>query len=64
MRVSAEDAAGNTGEAKAKFVIDHTPPVIRFENVAEGETYEKERTVKISKVLNSLRSITKERKFQ
>ena len=47
LRVSAEDAAGNTGEAKAKFVIDHTPPVIRFENVAEGETYEKERTVKI-----------------
>lgn len=47
LRVSAEDAAGNTGEARAKFVIDHTPPVIHFQNVAEGEKYEKERTVKI-----------------
>lgn len=47
LRVSAEDAAGNTGEAKAKFVIDHTPPVIHFQNVSEGEIYEKERTIKI-----------------
>lgn len=47
LRVSAEDAAGNTGEASAKFVIDRTPPVIHFQNVSEGEIYEKERTIKI-----------------
>ena len=41
--VEAADAAGNKSEAKARFTIDHTPPVIRFENIEEGESYEKER---------------------
>ena len=41
--VEAVDSAGNKSEARARFTIDHTPPVIRFENIKEGETYEKER---------------------
>ena len=41
--VEAVDSAGNKSEARARFIIDHTPPVIRFENIKEGECYEKER---------------------
>lgn len=41
--VEAVDSAGNKSDAKARFTIDHTPPVIRFENIREGESYEKER---------------------
>lgn len=41
--VEAVDSAGNKSEAKARFTIDHTPPVIRFEDIKEGESYEKER---------------------
>lgn len=41
--VEAVDSAGNKSDAKARFTIDHTPPVIIFENIREGESYEKER---------------------
>lgn len=41
--VEAVDSAGNKSEARARFTIDHTPPVIRFEDIKEGESYEKER---------------------
>ncbi|WP_454971030.1 Ig-like domain repeat protein [Dorea sp.] len=41
--VEAVDSAGNKSDARARFTIDHTPPVIRFENIREGESYEKER---------------------
>ena len=34
----------NKGEAKARFTIDHTPPVIEFEGIEDGEKYEKEKT--------------------
>lgn len=43
LSIQAVDSAGNQGVAKARFTIDHTPPVIKFENVKEGESYEKER---------------------
>lgn len=31
LTIEAFDSAGNKGEAKARFTIDHTPPVIEFE---------------------------------
>ena len=43
LTVEAVDSAGNKSEARARFTIDHTPPVIRFKNIKEGESYEKER---------------------
>ena len=35
--IEAFDSAGNKGEAKARFTIDHTPPVIEFEGIEDGE---------------------------
>ncbi len=43
LAVEAVDSAGNKSEIRVRFVIDHTPPVVRFENIKEGESYEKER---------------------
>lgn len=42
--IEALDSAGNKGEAKARFTIDHTPPVIKFEEIEDGKKYEKEKT--------------------
>ena len=47
LSISAMDEAGNDAVEKAEFVIDRTGPEIIFENVDEGEVYEKERTVRI-----------------
>lgn len=47
LTISAVDEAGNRAVKKAEFVIDHTGPEIIFENVDEGEVYEKERSVYI-----------------
>lgn len=44
LTIEALDSAGNKGEAKARFTIDHTPPVIKFEEIEDGEKYEKEKT--------------------
>ena len=44
LTIEAFDSAGNKGEAKARFTIDHTPPVIEFEEIEDGEKYEKEKT--------------------
>ena len=44
LTIEALDSARNKGEAKAKFTIDHTPPVIEFEGIEDGEKYEKEKT--------------------
>ena len=44
LTIEAFDSAGNKGEAKARFTIDHTPPVIEFEGIEDGEKYEKEKT--------------------
>ena len=43
LAVEVTDSAGNKSAARARFTIDRTPPVIRFENIKEGESYEKER---------------------
>ena len=40
LTIEAFDSAGNKGEAKARFTIDHTPPVIEFEEIEDGEKYE------------------------
>lgn len=40
LQVNAIDAAGNEAVARAEFVIDHTPPKIRFYQVEEGAQYE------------------------
>lgn len=48
LTVKAVDSAGNVGEAKAGFVIDRTAPKICFENVEDGESYEKEIIFRIS----------------
>ncbi len=48
LEIKATDAANNVAKAKARFVIDHTKPEIRFEDVEEGETYEKQKTFKIN----------------
>lgn len=48
LEIQATDAANNTARAKAQFVIDHTKPQIIFQDVEEGETYEKQKTVKIT----------------
>lgn len=48
LKAEAVDAAGNQAEASARFVIDHTPPEILFENVEEAGRYEKERDVIIT----------------
>ena len=48
LTVKAIDSAGNVGEAKAEFVIDRTEPKICFEDVEDGESYEKEKTFRIS----------------
>lgn len=47
LRVQAQDAAGNIAFSTARFVIDRTPPEIRFDGVKEGERYEKEKTFRI-----------------
>ena len=40
LQVDAVDAAGNEAVARAEFIIDHTPPKIRFYQVEEGTQYE------------------------
>ena len=67
--VEAVDSAGNKSDAKARFTIDHTPPVIRFENIREGESYEKERKFiserKIRKIrLNTLRLMERSKRVK
>ncbi|MDY2813682.1 MAG: hypothetical protein SOU03_07000 [Dorea sp.] len=47
LSVQAVDSAGNVGEARAEFIIDHTPPKIQFGNVEEGQQYEKERIFQV-----------------
>lgn len=42
------DSAGNTGIAKAHFVIDHTPPQVIYKDVEEGETYKEEKEFQIT----------------
>lgn len=48
LEVSAKDAAGNTACAKAKFIVDRTPPKIIFSDVEEGKEYEEKHTFRIS----------------
>lgn len=40
LEVRAEDAAGNVSFAKAVFTIDHTPPVMYWGELKDGETYD------------------------
>ena len=47
LSVQAVDSAGNIGEARAEFVIDHTPPKIQFCNIENGVQYEKERAFRV-----------------
>lgn len=44
LKVEAADAAGNRAEAKAEFMVDHTPPKVVFHDVEEGGIYEEEKT--------------------
>lgn len=48
LEVKAIDAAGNTGTAKARFVIDHTPPQVVFRDVEDGKDYEEEMTFQVT----------------
>ena len=48
LEVKAIDAAGNTGTAKARFVIDHTPPQVVFRDVEDGKDYEEEKTFQVT----------------
>lgn len=48
LEIKAVDSAGNTGTAKAHFVIDHTPPQVIYKDVEEGETYEEEKEFQIT----------------
>lgn len=48
LRVEAVDSAGNKAEAKAGFVVDHTPPEILFLEIEAEEVYEEEKTFKIA----------------
>lgn len=47
LSVKAVDAAGNRAEAKAGFVVDHTPPEILFLDVEDSEIYEEEKSFRI-----------------
>lgn len=47
LHVQAIDSAGNKAEAKAGFVVDHTPPEILFLDIEESGVYEEERTFRI-----------------
>lgn len=46
LRVEAVDSAGNRAEARAEFIIDHTPPEVVFYDIEEGGRYEEKRTFK------------------
>ena len=48
LKVRVEDAAGNVSTAEARFVIDHTKPVICFGELVAGKKYEKEALLFIS----------------
>ena len=48
LRVEAVDAAGNKAEAKAGFMVDHTPPEILFLDVENSGIYEETKTFGIS----------------
>ena len=48
LEVKAIDAAGNTGTAKARFVIDHTPAQVVFQDVEDGKDYEEEKTFQVT----------------
>lgn len=45
--VKAVDAAGNKAEARARFMIDRTPPEIVFADIKEGGEYEETCTFKV-----------------
>lgn len=48
LQVKAVDAAGNIATAEAIFHIDHTPPLIRIYDVADGKCYTEEVDLGIS----------------
>lgn len=48
LKVEAVDSAGNRAEAKAEFVIDHTPPEVIFYDVEAGGQYEEKKTFKVA----------------
>ncbi len=48
LEVKAVDSAGNTGTARAQFVIDHTAPVVVFQDVEEGESYEEKKSFQVT----------------
>lgn len=48
LEIKAVDSAGNTGTAKARFVIDHTPPQVVYQGLEEGATYEEKREFQIT----------------
>ncbi len=47
LEVSARDAAGNTARAAADFVVDHTAPVICFDQIEDGAAYDQTRTFSV-----------------
>lgn len=47
LKVQATDSAGNRAEAKARFVVDHTPPEILFLDVEDSGVYEEEKDFRI-----------------
>ncbi len=47
LEVQAKDAAGNQAQARAEFVVDHTPPKIIFKDVEEGKEYEEKQTIQV-----------------
>lgn len=48
LKVQVADSAGNKAEAKAAFVVDHTPPEIVFSGLENDAAYEEERTFQIA----------------
>lgn len=48
LEAEAQDAAGNSTFARAVFIIDHTPPVIRFGGIEDGKNYKEGKTCRIS----------------
>lgn len=48
LEVKAIDSAGNIGIARARFIIDHTPPKVIFQDVEDGKEYEEEKTFQVT----------------
>ncbi len=46
-RVDVIDEAGNRASAQADFVIDHSPPEIKFLNIEDGGEYQLEKTIAV-----------------